>query len=331
VLGRAGGVMRGDGLAIPIVALMIVALAIVTGGKDSSFLGAFNVDNLLLLSTALVLASMGQLIVLLTAGVDLSVGPTMGLGLVILTHHATDAGGTGGFLVGLVLALLAGLGVGLLNGGMVWLARIPPVIATLATYIAVQGIALVINPVPDGLFSANASTTLRTSIGGLIPWVFVAVVAIAVVLELALRRTRPGMAVRAVGSSEPTARRIGVRTGLTLLGAYAACAMFAALASVMLAVQIGTGDASAGQAYTLQTVAAVVVGGASIFGGRGSFLGALLGAVLLTEVINALPFLQLGNAWQFWVPGAVVLIAAGVFARAGRVGRVGRPPATALS
>jgi ribose transport system ATP-binding protein len=320
--------MRGDGLAIPIVALMIVALAIVTGGKDSSFLGAFNVNNLLLLSTALVLASIGQLIVLLTAGVDLSVGPTMGLGLVILTHHATDAGGTGGFLVGLVLALLAGLGVGLLNGGMVWLARIPPVIATLATYIAVQGIALVINPVPDGLFSANASTTLRTSIGGLIPWVFVAVVAITVVLELALRRTRPGMAVRAVGSSEPTARRIGVRTGLTLLGAYAACAMFAALASVMLAVQIGTGDASAGQAYTLQTVAAVVVGGASIFGGRGSFLGALLGAVLLTEVINALPFLQLGNAWQFWVPGAVVLIAAGVFARAGRLGRA---PATALS
>jgi ribose transport system ATP-binding protein len=102
--------------------------------------------------------------------------------------------------------------------------------------------------------------------------------------------------------------------------------MFAALASVMLAVQIGTGDASAGQAYTLQTVAAVVVGGASIFGGRGSFVGALLGAVLLTEVINALPFLQLDNAWQFWVPGGVVLIAAGVFARAERAGRLQLAP-----
>jgi len=317
--GAARRVMRGDGLAIPIVALMIIVLAIVTAGKDDAFLGSFNLSNLLLLSTALVLASMGQLIVLLTAGVDLSVGPTMGLGLVILTHHATDSGGTGGFLVGLVLALAAGLGVGLLNGTMVWLARIPPVIATLATYIAVQGFALVINPVPDGLFGASASNTLRGTIGGVVPWVFVVVVALAIVLELALRRTRAGMAVRAVGSDEPTARRIGVRTGLTLLGAYGLCAMFAALASVMLAVQIGTGDAGAGQAYTLQTVAAVVVGGASIFGGRGSFLGALLGAVLLTEVINALPFLQLGNAWQFWVPGAVVLIAAGVFARAERV------------
>jgi ribose transport system ATP-binding protein len=317
--------MRGDGLAIPIVAVMIVILAAVTAGKSSAFLGSFNVSNLLLLSTALALASMGQLIVLLTAGVDLSVGPTMGLGLVILTHHATDAGGTGGFLVGLVLALLAGLGVGLLNGGMVWLARIPPVIATLATYIAVQGLALIINPVPDGLFGASAASTLRGTIGGVIPWVFAVVVALAIGLELALRRTRPGMAVRAVGSSEPTARRIGIRTGLTLLGAYALCAMFAALASVMLAVQIGTGDASAGQAYTLQTVAAAVVGGASIFGGRGSFLGALLGALLLTEVINALPFLQLGNAWQFWVPGAVVLIAAGVFARAERSGLALRP------
>jgi ribose transport system ATP-binding protein len=326
---RARRVMRSDGLAIPIVALMIVVLAIVTAGKDSAFLGSFNLNNLLLLSTALVLASMGQLIVLLTAGVDLSVGPMMGLGLVILTHHATDAGGTGGFVVGLVLALLAGLGVGLLNGGMVWLARIPPVIATLATYFAVQGIALLINPVPDGLFAASMATTLRSSIGGLIPWVFVGVVALAIVFELALRRTQPGMAVRAVGSSEPTARRIGVRTGLTLLGAYALCAMFATLASVMLAVQIGTGDAAAGQAYTLQTVAAVVVGGASIFGGRGSFIGALLGALLLTEVLNALPFLQLGNAWQFWVPGAVVLLAAAVFARAERAGR--QPAAVATT
>ncbi|MBX5441417.1 MAG: ATP-binding cassette domain-containing protein [Solirubrobacteraceae bacterium] len=319
--GALARLLRGDNVAVPIVALMIVLLAIVTTTQDSAFLGAFNVDNLLLLSTALILVSLGQLIVLLTAGVDLSVGPMMGLGLVVLTSFATDERGTGGFVAGFVLLLLTGLAVGAVNGALVRLARIPPVIATLATFIAIQGVALILNPVPEGLLAMSASETLRSSIGGLVPWAFAVAVALAVGLELALRRRRVGMALRAVGSSEATAHRIGVRVGWTVFGAYVACGLFAALASVMLAVQIGTGDATAGQAYTLQSIAAVVVGGASIFGGRGSFLGALLGALLLTEVINALPFLQLGNAWQFWVPGGVVLIAAALFARAERADR----------
>ena len=115
-----------------------------------------------------------------------------------------------------------------------------------------------------------------------------------------------------------------MRVGLTVFAAYVACSVLAALAAIMLTVQIGTGDATSGQAYTLQSVAAVVVGGASIFGGRGTFLGTLRGALLLTAVINALPFLQLGNAWQFWIPGAVVLVAAGIYARATQVGGLRR-------
>jgi ribose transport system ATP-binding protein len=313
--------LRSDNVATPIVALLVVLLAIYTSAQDSAFLGSFNVNNLLLLSTALILVSMGQLFVLLTGGVDLSVGPMMGLGVVILTHHATDSGGTSGFLVGLLLLLLAGIGVGLVNGALVRLAKIPPVIATLATYAAVGGLALVINPVPTGLLGNSVSKSLRSSVGGTLPWVFLGIVILAVALEFALRRSRPGMALRAVGSSEPTAHRVGVKVGLTVFAAYVACSVLAALAAVMLALQIGTGDATSGQSYTLQSVAAVVVGGASIFGGRGTFLGTLLGALLLTEVINALPFLQLGNAWQFWVPGAVVLVAAGIYARATKANR----------
>jgi ribose transport system ATP-binding protein len=319
--GPLARLLRSDNVATPIVALLVVLLAIYTSTQDSAFLGSFNLNNLLLLSTALILVSMGQLFVLLTGGVDLSVGPMMGLGVVILTHHATDAGGTGGFLVGLLLLVLAGIGVGLVNGALVRVARIPPVIATLATYAAVGGLALVINPVPSGLLGNSISQSLRSSVGTTLPWVFVGIVALAVALEFGLRRSRAGMALRAVGSSEATAHRVGVKVGLTVFSAYVACSVLAALAAVMLALQIGTGDATSGQAYTLQSVAAVVVGGASIFGGRGTFLGTLLGALLLTEVINALPFLQLGNAWQFWVPGAVVLVAAGIYARATKANR----------
>ena len=90
---------------------------------------------------------------------------------------------------------------------------------------------------------------------------------------------------------------------------------------MMLVVQIGTGDADRGQSYTLQSITAVVLGGAVIYGGRGSFLGALLGALLLTEMINAITFLELGEAWQYWFLGTLVLIAAGLYTQARRAGR----------
>ncbi len=317
-VGRLGRFLRGDGVATPVLALVIVALAIFTQAQNSNFLTSFNIENLLLLSTALILVALGQLVVLLTAGVDLSVGPMMGLGLVVLTSFATDGKGTGGFILGLALAVLAGVGIGMINGGLVQFAKINPVIATLATYIGVQGIALLINPVPSGLFAASATEALSTTVAG-IPIIFLVCVALAFLAEFTLRRGRLGLALRAVGSNEAAAHRMGVNVGLTRIGAYVIAGMFAALAAVMLAVQIGTGDATAGQSYTLQSISAVVLGGASIYGGRGSFLGGLLGALLLTEMINAITFLELGEAWQYWFPGAVILIAAAIFARVSRI------------
>jgi ribose transport system ATP-binding protein len=87
-------------------------------------------------------------------------------------------------------------------------------------------------------------------------------------------------------------------------------------AGVVLAGQVGIGDASVGQTYTLSSITAVVLGGASIYGGRGSFLSAFLGAVLVTQIINATTFLELDQAWQYWLPGALILVAAALFSRA---------------
>jgi ribose transport system ATP-binding protein len=317
-VGRLGRFLRGDGVATPVLAAVIVGLAIFTQAQNSSFLTSFNIENLLLLSTVLILVALGQLVVLLTAGVDLSVGPMMGLGLVILTSFATDGKGTGGFILGLLLAVGAGIGIGMINGGLVQFAKINPVIATLATYIGVQGIALLINPIPTGLFAASATETLSKTVAG-IPIIFIVCVVLALLAELTLRRGRLGLALRAVGSNEAAAHRMGVNVGLTRIAAYVIAGVFATLAAVMLAVQIGTGDATAGQSYTLQSISAVVLGGASIYGGRGSFLGGLLGALLLTELINAITFLELGEAWQYWFPGAIILIAAAIFARVSRI------------
>jgi ribose transport system ATP-binding protein len=308
--------LRSDNVAVPVIGLVIVLLALYTGFENNDFLSNFNIQSVLLLSTALMLVSIGQLIVLLTGGIDLSVGPMMGLGLVILTSFATDDKGTGGLLVGLGLLVVAGIVVGLINGSLVRFARISPVIATLATFIAIQGVALKINPVPDGLLSASVFDRMTTTIGDLIPVVFLVVVAIGLACEWQLRRGRFGRSLRAIGSDETAAHRMGVRVGPTVFAAYVLCGVFAALAAVMLAVQIGTGDAQAGQNYTLQSIAAVAIGGASIYGGRGSVIGAVLGALLLTEVLNALPFLDLGEAWLYWLPGGIVLVAAAIYARA---------------
>ncbi len=138
----------------------------------------------------------------------------------------------------------------------------------------------------------------------------------AVACEWALRRTRGGIALRAVGSDEMRAHRLGVRVNRTIVAAFVLCSVFAAVGGVMLASQVGIGDATLGKGYTLTSITAVVLGGASIFGGRGSFIGALLGAVLIQEIVTATAFLRLGTAWQYWLPGLLVLVAAGLFSRA---------------
>jgi ribose transport system ATP-binding protein len=98
--------------------------------------------------------------------------------------------------------------------------------------------------------------------------------------------------------------------------AFVACSMFAAAGGVMLSSQVGIGDARLGGTYALTSITAVVLGGASIFGGRGSFVGAFLGACLLQTIFSATTFLSLGTAWQYWLPGILVLVAAGLFSRA---------------
>jgi ribose transport system ATP-binding protein len=313
---RLNRFLRGDNVAVPVIGAVILALALYTYSQNADFTSSFNVQSILLLSTALMLVSIGQLIVLLTGGIDLSVGPMMGLGLVIVTTFMTEERGGGGILLGLAVLIGAGIVLGLLNGSLVRFARISPVIATLATFIAVQGVALKINPIPEGLLSPDIFEQLSKSVGDAIPYAFIVVFAVAIGCELLLRRGRFGRSLRAVGSDETAAHRIGVRVTPTVLAAYVLCAVFAGLAAIMLAVQIGTGDAQAGQQYTLQSIAAVAIGGASIYGGRGSVIGAVLGAILLTEVINALPFLDLGEAWLYWLPGGIVLVGAAIYARA---------------
>jgi ribose transport system ATP-binding protein len=208
-----------------------------------------------------------------------------------------------------------------IHGTMVRLGRFTAVAATLVTYIGLQGISLLLRPFQGGFISANITDAVDQSIGS-VPIAFLVAVALAIGLECCLRFTRWGLALRAAGSREQAAHRLGVRVDRTIVGAYVACSALTFLGALMLMAQIGVGDPTQGITYTLASITAVVLGGASLAGGRGSFIGTLLGAALLQETINATTFLSLTQAWQYWFQGIFVLVAAVAYSIARRRGRV---------
>ena len=303
---------RDDAFPTVILLAIIAVLGVYTFGINPRVLSAFNVGSGLTLLAALGFISLGQATVILTGGIDISVGPLAGL-MVVVASFAIITGASPVMIAGGIAAMLAvALTVGLVNGSLVRFGRFTPVAATLTTFIAVQGVAQILRPIPGGTILPEVTDAIETRIGP-IPIAFIALVIIAILMEVALRRSRPGLALRAVGSNITAAHRIGVPISRTVLMAYVVGSFFVFLGGVMVMAQIAIGDASQGTEYTLWSVTAVVLGGTSLFGGRGSYLGTLLGAALIQQILNATVFLGLSQEWQFWLLGLLTLIAAGVY------------------
>jgi ribose transport system ATP-binding protein len=309
--------VSGDYLPSVVLALLVVLVAVLTSAHNGRFLSSFEVQNTLLLASVLAFVGLGQLVVLMTGNIDLSVGPLMGLIVVVVSFFWAVGQGTGDLLLGIAMVIATALAVGLVIALLRQVGRLPSVLASLAVYIVLQGIALQLRPVQAGQLRPDIVAGINTTIGWM-PVSFIAAIVVTVVAEVLLRRTHAGLELRAVGSDESRAHRLGARINWTLILGFVLCSLFAAAAGILLAGQIGigNGDPSVGTPYTLSSITAVVLGGASIFGGRGSFIGALLGALLLTEVIAAVPFLQAALSWNYWIPGIMVLVGAGIFSRA---------------
>jgi ribose transport system ATP-binding protein len=306
--------LSGDYAPLAILSALIVALGVYTSLNSPFFLSARSLQGSLYLASALCFVSVGQLIVLLTGGIDLSVGPLTGLTVVILSFFCGDGQGVGDLILGLAIAAAAALAVGFTNGFLVRRIGLTPVIATLSAFIGLQGVALLLRSTPAGYFRSGVTATLTSKIGP-IPYAFIAAAVVAAAAEWTLRRTRFGMELRAIGCNELAAHRLGAQINRSVMLAYMLCAFFTALGGLLLAGQVGIGDPAVGANYTLQSISAVVLGGASITGGRGSFLGAFAGVVLIQEITSATGFLGLGSAWQYWMPGLLILLAAGMYSR----------------
>ena len=280
--------------------------------QNPNFLSAFNVYNTLILATALGFIAVGQTIPLLLAGVDLSVGPLAGLLVVIASFFVNDGQPWTMIAAGFVLMFMGALVVGAINGSLIRYANFTPIAATLAMYIGLQGISFLLRDAPGGYINSAVMAAITAQLGP-IPVAFLALAVCVVAGEYALRNTRAGWQLRAVGSDQELARRIGLRIDRVVVLGYVACSLFAALGAVMLMAQIGVGDPRQGVNYTLSSITAVVLGGTSLRGGRGSFVGSAIGALMLTEVLNVVAFLGLSQTYEYVFQGGLILIAALVY------------------
>lgn len=303
--------LTGDQAPAAVLSLIVVALGLWVGTRNPLFLSDFNLNNLLLAIAPLAFISMAQHTVVLGSGFDLSVGPLAGFLVVIASFWIVDGGN---IVLGVLLMLAATLVVGAANGALVTVFRVSPVVATLGTYMALQGSYLTLRETPAGVISFDVTEKLQSKVG-FVPVVTIVAVAVALALECALRWSRWGVSLRAVGSRADAAERLGIKVGWVRFWSYVTATLLVLPAGLLVMAQIGIGDGRPSLSYTLNSVTVVVLAGASIFGGRGSYIGVLVAAVLIQQVVNASPFLELSQPWSYWLPGLITIGSALLYAQ----------------
>jgi ribose transport system ATP-binding protein len=309
--------VAGDYAPSLVLALLILVLGAYATSVNVRFVSPFNIEKILLLTAALSFIGFGQMCAIFIGGIDVSVGPLVGLSVVVSSFFFNEDGTAPMMALGLVAMFGAGAAVGLVNGSLVRFGNFTSVAATLGIYIILQGISVILRPQPGGPIDGDVISVIQTTVAG-IPIAFVVAVVLAIALEIALRYTRWGLSIRAVGSHEQSAARVGVRTDWTVIGAFLACSALTVVGSIMVMSQLGIGDPNQGIGYTLTSIAAVVLGGASLFGGRGAFIGVLFGAVLIQEINSVTTFLSLSQSWQYWFIGFITLVAVAIYSQARR-------------
>jgi ribose transport system ATP-binding protein len=298
-----------------LLTILIVAFTAYTASQSPYFLTTRNMANLAVQVSPLLIVALGQLTVVLIGGIDLSVGPTISLTTAIASFLLVPDPPFG-FAAGVAICLAAGLAIGLANGILIRLLKLPDLIATLATFSAVAGLALIVRPAPGGLLSSDFADWVLMRTGN-VPILFVLALLGVLLYEAVLLRSRIGLRLYAVGSSEDAAYVAGVAVGRVRLLAYLFCGFLAAVAGLVVAARIGSGDPQAGTNFTLLSVTAVVLGGTSIFGGRGTAIGVLAASVLIMLIQSAMNQLQVSAYWQYVLTGALTLIAVALYAQRG--------------
>ena len=282
-----------------IIAVVLLIVDIIFSGGTFSSIQMLGITNAAL---PLALAGIGETLVILTNGIDLSVGGVITMANVTTAVLAQHGLGDEGVLVALAVGVLAGL----VNGLIVNYARIAPLIATLATSSIFFGFALIILPLPGGAVPGWLPAWTVGTIGSL-PVAAIWLAALMAGGWALLRRTRFGVNLQALGGSEPSSWSAGIRVVRVRTLAYVFSGVFSALAGIVLAGLTQSGDPTIGAPYLLDTIAAVVIGGTSLTGGVGTIVGTVLGASVLSLVSAVLLTSGLSTYIQYLVSGGIVI------------------------
>lgn len=290
--------------------LLFVLAAVVT----PVFYSSANLSNVARQAAILGVVAIGQTMVLLVAGIDLSVGAVMGACMVIA---AVATGGRDEAIpIALLLILVIGVVIGLGNALLVVARRVPPLVATLATLILIEGARLAwTQGVPSGSIPRGLRVLGTGRIAGVAVPVIVLLV-VAVIASLVLRRTTYGRALYAAGANPRVAALSGVPVRTIVVTAYVICSLLAMLAGLMLSGYIGYVDRYLGQGFDLDSIAAALIGGAALTGGRGSVEGTIVGVTFVAVLLNLIVLLDAGIAVQLIVKGSVIVGAVALQRRA---------------
>ncbi|MDM0116122.1 ATP-binding cassette domain-containing protein [Variovorax sp. J22R133] len=310
--GRTASWTRSVYFPAAILAALTLVLGIVTASVNARFVSTYNLGIMLTFLAALGFIAFAQLLVVLIGEIDLSLGPIAGLVVVLASFMMpSDGSALMTSLGGAGIVLLAGA-IGFLQGLAVAKLRLPAVVVTLGTFFGLQGLSLVLRPLPSGTISDQVHDLFGHQFLA-VPLAAALMLALMFGFERVLFRSSTGRWIRATGSDRVSAHKLGVNRALVVPAVFAAAGVLTGLGGLILAGEVGVGSPSVGTGYTLMSITAVVLGGAAITGGRGSFVCTLLGAVLVQLVFSATSFLALGAEWQNWMVGVTTLLAAALY------------------
>jgi ribose transport system permease protein len=269
------------------------------------FLTPINLFNVALQASVVAILAFGQTFVILSAGIDLSVGSVLALTGAVMAMQT----GQNGVLVGILVGLLAGAVLGALNGLFVTRARVAPFIATLAMLAIARGLTYIYTQGSPIRVDQPAFNVFGQGTVGAVPVPVVIMLAVFVVCLVVLTQTRFGRYVFAIGSNPEVTRLAGVPIDRYVVAVYAISGLLAALGGLILTGRLAAADPNAATGYELDVIAAVVIGGTSLFGGRGGVFGTLIGALIIAVVGNGMVLLNVNPFWTQAVKGAIILIA----------------------
>ena len=290
--------------------LILAALWGVLSIMSPHFRTVSNLLEITLQAAVIAIIAAGSTMVIISGGIDLSVGSVFALSAVVGGKVFTT---TGNFYLALIATLVAGSVLGLSSGLLITVVRVPPFIATLGMMGIARGLALVFSRgIPIYGLDDNYKWVGQGELFGIIPVPTVIVLIVFAIFYVIMNYTRFGRFIYSIGSNAEAARLSGINVSAVILGIYTVAGLMSGVASMVEAGRLATVQPAGGNGYELLAIGAVLIGGASTFGGEGSILATLVGALLVTTIRNGLNILGVNAFWQYVVNGGVIIAAVAV-------------------